>query len=85
MAAPWEERENHHKKKDKKIAVDNFNSPPQERDGNKNGSQDFVFQPRVRNRPSEKHHNQRCPDDRKENSEKAVDGKEVATEHKYQA
>ena len=78
-------RENDHKKENKKIAIDDFNSTPQERSSDKNGSKDLILKSRIIDRPSKKHHDERRPDDREKNGEKAMDRKEVATQHKYQA
>jgi hypothetical protein len=79
------QRKKDHKKENKKIAIDDFNPTSQERSSDKNGSKDLILKSRIVDRPSEKHHDQRGPDDREKNGEKTVNRKEVPTEHKYQA
>jgi len=56
-------RKNNHEKEYNKIAIDNFNSTPQEGNGNENSGQDFVLETPAMHCPPEKHQDQRGPDD----------------------
>jgi hypothetical protein len=78
-------RKHHHQQKNNEIAVHNFNPTTQKRERHEDGGQDFIFKSRPNDRPSEKHQNERSPDNGQKAIEQGMDREKIATQHKDQA
>lgn len=75
---------NRHEEKEEEVSINDLNSPPQKGEGHEKRRQTPVGPFPGDQSPSKKHHNQGGPDPREKDAQKAVDGEEIATEHKDQ-